>query len=167
MEIERRWLFNNVIIPGDIPLIKKGRYGQAYLNFNPELRIRWKRDEDNRITYKLCIKSKGLLERIEVEKDLTEEEFVLLLTVGGIDANDIILKNISIYKLQEYELTVADTDICRDTRFSYAEIEFPSIHEANTFIPPNWFGTEITYEQGRNMADYWMQTRGIRKNETA
>ena len=27
-----------------------------------------------------------------------------------------------------------------------AEVEFPSLEEANTFVPPEWFGEDVTFD---------------------
>lgn len=92
MEIERKWLFDTEIAPKDVKKIGEYFYNQAYLSVKPEFRIRSKRNvNEDKITYVLCIKSKGTLERIEVEKELTKEEFNQLIIVGNLKKEDLYI----------------------------------------------------------------------------
>ncbi|MGL4664797.1 MAG: CYTH domain-containing protein, partial [Clostridium butyricum] len=135
-------------------------YKQAYISINPEVRIRSRRkaDEDN-FTYALCIKSKGTLERIEVQKELTEKEFNELMVVGNIKEEDFIEKHFYKYSVNNHELTLGVTDIGRSTEFFYGEIEFNSSEDAISFTPPKWFGQEVTDDPQYKMSNFWQKTR--------
>jgi CYTH domain-containing protein len=160
MDIERKWLFDgSVIIPYDVPYIKRGKYNQAYLSIYPEVRI-WNQEDGGKISYKLCIKGKGTIERIEIERDLTKEEFEQLMDVGGLKEEDFIKKIIYVYDVNGHILVINFTDIDREnTGFIYGEIEFLSVEKANAFIPPSWFGKEVTNDPDYKMANYWQRTR--------
>ncbi len=160
-EVERKWLFDSVKAPYGINVLDEYLYGQAYISTNPEVRIRWKQKADGgRIFYKLCIKGKGTIERIEVEKELNKREFEQLMMVGNIKEEDFIKKHIYVYNINGYTLTIAATDIGRDTEFIYGEIEFnSSVQEAIAFEAPRWFGQEVTYRKDYKMANYWERTR--------
>ena len=60
MEIERKWLFDDLSV---MDLYKKQScvdYAQGYLSVNPEVRIRRKHVQGtDETTYKVCFKSKG------------------------------------------------------------------------------------------------------------
>ena len=160
MEVERKWLFDTEIAPKDVEKIGEYFYNQAYLSTKPEFRIRSKRNiYEEEITYVLCIKSKGTLERIEVEKELTKEEFNQLMIVRNLKEEDFIHKHVYVYDVEGYQLTLGNADIGRSTEFIYGEIEFKSVQEANNFIAPKWFGKEVTDDINYKMANYWENTR--------
>lgn len=174
MEIERKWLFDMKSVPIEKSPVKV-IYKQAYLSVEPEVRIRAKRTEGNKRypmyqnvacesdTYMLCIKGDGLLTRIEVQKELTEEEFKQLKEVGKLSDKDFIHK--SHYEIpidfnnKRYILTVGEVDSDRSFAFAYGEIEFESEAEAQAFEPPIWFGKEVTYDASYKMKNYWKRTR--------
>ena len=160
MEIERKWLFNSTKAPENIKVLGEYFYSQAYLSVNPEFRIRSRRNAGEEITtYVLCIKSKGTLERIEVQKKLTEEEFKQLMIVGNLKEEDFIHKHVFTYDVEGKRLTLGNADIGRDTEFIYGEIEFKSKEEAENFKAPDWFGKEVTEDLNYKMANYWQKTR--------
>jgi len=160
MEVERKWLFNdmeacNILITRDEFI-----YDQAYVSVSPEFRIRRKkRIHDMKYTYLLCIKSKGALERIEIEKELSKLEFEQLMQVGDIKEQEFIKKHFYILSIGKYELSTGVVDLHTDNEFIYGEIEFPTVEEAQAFIPPDWFGREVTNEAEYKMANYWKKTR--------
>lgn len=160
MKIERKWLFNNIEVPKNYKIVEKSLYWQAYLSTEPELRIRAKKDISSKnMTYKLCIKSKGTIEREEIEKDLTKEEFRSLMLIGNLTMNNFISKMCVIYKIDDKKLTISLVDGDRSTSFCYGEIEFLSVEEANAFVVPDWFGKEVTDDNRYKMAEYWKRTR--------
>ncbi|MDO5516214.1 MAG: CYTH domain-containing protein [Clostridium sp.] len=163
MEIERKWIFDNEKAPENIEVMGEYFYNQAYLSIDPEVRIRkrLKAGEKNE-TYALCIKSKGSLERIEVQKELTEKEFSELMIVGKLKEEDFIRKHFYRYKIGQYELTLGRVDSGRKTEFCYGEIEFSSKDEAESFKAPDWFGREVTDDKNFKMCSYWQRTREIK-----
>lgn len=164
MEIERKWLFNSEKAPQDIEIMGEYFYGQAYLSIDPEVRIRRRlKAGEKEETYALCIKSKGNLERIEVQKDLTEKEFSELMIVGKLEEEDFIKKHFYRYKVGEYQLTLGRVDSGRSTEFCYGEIEFSSKDEAENFKAPDWFGREVTNDKNFKMCSYWQRTRKLNK----
>lgn len=160
-EVERKWLFDSVRAPYDIKLLGEYLYTQAYISIDPEVRIRSKQEANGgKISYKLCIKGKGSIERIEVEKELNQREFEQLMMVGNIKEVDFIKKHTYVYNVNGYTLTIVKTDIGRDTEFIYGEIEFnSSVQEAIAFEAPRWFGQEVTYRKDYKMVNYWERTR--------
>ena len=160
MEIERKWLFKSIAAPEGTTVLGEYFYKQAYISINPEVRIRARRaaGEDN-FTYALCIKSKGSIERIEVQKELTEKEFHELMIVGNINEDDFITKHFYRYVVNRHELTLGAADIGKPTEFFYGEIEFNSVEEADAFTAPDWFGEEVTYDPQYRMSNFWERTR--------
>ena len=144
MEIERKYLIED---PGKLPQNYQDfpfhEIEQAYLCTNPVVRIR-REDEQYYLTYK----SKGLLAREEYNLPLTKEAYEHLLP----KADGIILqkRRINIPLIRDlsprHELTI-ELDIFSGEYqgLILAEVEFPSIEEAESFTPPEWFGRDVTF----------------------
>lgn len=151
-EIERKWLMNGF---PRLKIIKEFIITQGYLSIDPELRVRKKENTINRyMNHKLTIKGNGDLKRIEVEKDISFEEYNQLKTMVP---GDMIRKDYRVYDYNGFKLEISSVDF---GSFYYAEIEFKSEEEANAFIAPDWFGEEITYDKSYKMKNYF-----TRKNE--
>ena len=132
---------------------------QSYLSLTLELRIRRYEDliHGTPDHYDRTLKSEGTLAREEIIKDLTPDEYNILLEMtGGLPP---IAKGHKTFDWQGYTLEYSVVDAERGGGFSYAEIEFPSVEEANAFVPPPWFGEETTEQQTFRMKTYWRDTR--------
>ena len=151
-EIERK--FTVQTLPPFLDSCQFHLIEQAYLNTDPVVRIR-RQDDAFYLTYK----GKGLLAREEYNLPLNEESYYHLREKA--DGNIITKKRYLIplpqpsYKehdsLSEQErntpLTI-ELDVF-DAPFApliIAEVEFPSEHAANAFLPPSWFGLDVTYD---------------------
>jgi CYTH domain-containing protein len=136
MEIERKYLLKE--IPANLSDYPCRQIEQAYLSTNPVLRIR-RLDEDYILTYK----SSGLLARQEVELPLTKESYAHLLSKAD---GTIISK--SRYVIPLNDTLKIELDLFHDSLegFIMAEVEFPSLEEANSFVPPAWFLKDVTMD---------------------
>ena len=135
MEIERKFLIDN--LPSGLEGYPCHRIEQAYLCTDPVLRIR-RKDEVFILTYK----GAGFLKRVEHEFPLTKEAYDHLLEKA--DGNRIMKNRYLIpYTPYTVELDVFDPPFAP---LVLAEVEFPSEEEAEQFIPPDWFGEEVTYD---------------------
>ena len=146
MEIERKFLIKD--LPKDLTSYPCSQIEQAYLNENPVLRIR-RKDDDYILTYK----SKGMMAREESEFPLTKEAYEHLRTKAD---GKIISKTRYFIPLAPHtiELDVFHGDM---GPLIMAEVEFASIEEANVFLPPDWFGQDVTMDRryhNVNMALY-------------
>lgn len=154
MEIERKWLLSE--LPND-DIWKPIRHSiiyQSYLNINPEVRIREKDIFGGDIDYKLTIKGNGDLTRTEVEKSITKKEYVELWELIN---KTPIKKEYFRYKLED-ELVLECSLV--DNTFFYAEIEFESKEQANTFVFPKEIkAIEITDNKFYKMKNYWGRTK--------
>lgn len=133
IEIEKKFLVN--YIP-DLKDCKCFYIKQGYISTNPVLRIRQKDEK-----YIFTFKGKGDISREEIEKEITKEEFDnLWLKIEG----QPIIKSRYIIPLENgliAELDIYDGNL---KGFKNVEVEFDSIEEAENFIPPDWFGEDIT-----------------------
>lgn len=135
MEIERKFLVS--AIPEDIESYPHSEIEQAYLNEQPVLRIR-RRDDAFILTYK----SKGMMVRQEHEFPLTQEAYEHLRSKA--DGNVITKTRYCIpYGSHSIELDVFHNQMAP---LVMAEVEFASTAEAEAFVRPSWFTTEVTYD---------------------
>ena len=146
MEIERKFLIKD--LPKDLTSYPCSQIEQAYLNENPVLRIR-RKDDDYILTYK----SKGMMAREESEFPLTKEAYEHLRTKAD---GKIIRKTRYVIPLAPHTI---ELDVFHGAMepLIMAEVEFASIEEANVFLPPDWFGQDVTMDRryhNVNMALY-------------
>lgn len=134
MEIERKYLVT--YLPENLENYEKKRISQGYICTNPVVRIRRSNDD-----YFLTYKSKGLMAREEYEMPLTAEAFEHMLP----KIDGILIDKIR-YMIPLDEKYVAELDIFQGTLapLRLVEVEFESIEEANVFVPPAWFGDDVT-----------------------
>ena len=135
MEIERKFLI--LRLPEHLDDYPKQRIEQAYLSADPVVRIR--RLDD---AYILTCKGEGLLTREEREMPLSAAAYRRLLpkaegTVIEKDRYRILCGPYTI-ELDVFGGALAPLVL--------AEVEFPTEGEAAAFQPPDWFGTEVTYD---------------------
>ena len=148
MEIERKFLVDSQDLPDNYNAYPFRQLEQGYISTSPSIRIR---KDDER--YILTCKGKGLFKREEFELLLTKEEFDHLKT--KVEGNWIKKRRyflpvhpdgtIETDPLAKAELTI-ELDIF-DAPFApliYAEVEFSTVEEAHAFIPPKWFGKDVT-----------------------
>jgi adenylate cyclase len=137
-EIERKFLLSR--IPEDVEVRKREAIRQGYVAIGvdgTEVRLR---DRDG--VYTQTIKSKGDLVRGELEANITEEQFT---TWWPATAGKRIEK--IRYSIAYGEHTIELDDFGGALRgMLMAEVEFASATEADTFEPPSWFISEVTYD---------------------
>lgn len=156
MEIERK--FKLIEFPS-LPEVAFLDQWQGYLATEPEVRIRRTENHTEGVeTYILCIKSVGDLVRHEVETEITREQFEELASMLDYP---LIHKELHACRLPDGH--VMECSRVDDGAFSYAEVEFASVEEANAWIPPEWLGREMTYEKGFKMRQYWSD-RSLARN---
>lgn len=135
MEIERKYLIHT--IPFDLTAYPHHEIEQAYLNTEPVLRIR--RQDD---VYYLTYKSKGLLAREEYNLPLNAEAYAHLLE--KVDGN-ILTKTRYEIPLGDHLTIELDIFHGKFDGLILAEVEFPTLEEAEQFTPPDFFGTDVTF----------------------
>lgn len=136
MEIERKFLIKE--LPENLEQYKSASLEQGYISTGPTIRIR--RHDDR---YILTCKGSGTLSREEFELEITESKFLHLKTKT--EGNWI--KKTRYFIPIENNLTI-ELDIFSEpfAPLCYAEVEFPDEATAKAFIPPEWFGEDVTYQ---------------------
>lgn len=134
MEIERKYLIRR--LPENLSQYQCKKIAQGYICTNPVVRIRKSDDE-----YYLTYKSKGLMAREEYNLPLTPEGYEHMLP--KIDGR-LIEKSRYLIPLEgklTAELDIFEGDLAP---LIIVEVEFDSLDAANSFIPPEWFGEDVT-----------------------
>lgn len=135
MEIERKYLIRK--LPESLEQYQYHLIEQAYLCTSPVVRIR-RQDNDYILTYK----GKGMLAREEYNLPLTKEGYEHMLPKA--DGNILTKKR---YLIPLSESLTAELDIF-EGKFAglmLVEVEFPDEGAAECFLPPEWFGEEVTF----------------------
>ena len=135
MEIERKFLIHT--LPENMNSYPHKEIEQGYLSRNPVVRIR--RSDD---TYILTCKGQGMMVREEFELPLTKESFEHLKP-----KTDGIFIEKTRYLIPHTDTLTIELDIFHGklAPLVLAEVEFSNVDEANAFIPPAWFGEDVTY----------------------
>ena len=135
MEIERKYLVSR--LPDHLDSYPCRIIEQGYLNTDPVVRIR--RDNNK---YELTYKSKGFMSRMEYNLPLNQESYEHLLS--KIDGRLIKKKR---YMIPLSGRLTAELDIFEGelAPLILVEVEFSSEEEANSFLPPEWFGEDVTF----------------------
>ena len=146
MEIERKYLVRR--LPDDLSKYEAKKIAQGYLCTDPVVRIR--RSNDN---YYMTYKGDGLMVREEYNLPLTREAYEHLLPkIDGL----LIAK--TRYLIPLTDRLTAELDVFEGvlSALTLVEVEFDSVEEANTFVPPEWFGEDVT-ESGKYHNSYLSQ----------
>ena len=135
MEIERKYLIKT--LPQNLEQYPCKQIEQGYLCTDPVVRIR--RSDDK---YTLTYKGRGLMVREEYNLPLNAEAFSHLRE--KIDGILIRKRRYLIPYAEKYtiELDIFDGELAP---LILAEVEFPSEEKANAFVPPEWFGEDVTF----------------------
>lgn len=136
MEIERKFLIS--ALPEHLSDYPCHKIEQAYLCTDPVIRIR---RQDN--SYILTYKSEGMLSHEECNLPLTADAYEHLKPKA-----DGILISKRRYCIPFGKHTI-ELDIFEGETapLILAEVEFPTVEEAEAFLPPEWFAEDVTYCQ--------------------
>lgn len=146
MEIERKYLIAKM--PGHLEHYEARHISQGYLCTSPVVRIR--RSDD---TYSLTYKGDGLLAREEYNLPLTAEAYAHLR-----EKTDGLMIEKTRYLIPLPGGLTAELDVFAGALapLTLVEVEFDSVEAADTFVPPDWFGEDVT-EDGRYHNSYLSQ----------
>lgn len=135
LEIERKW--RPECLPDKIAEYPHREIAQAYLCTGPVVRVR--QDGD---TYCLTLKGEGLMTREEYNFPLKRETYEHLLK----KTDGLLLRK------TRYRIPLPDTAFTAELDVFHGayegllllEVEFPDLESAGRFLPPDWFGMEVT-----------------------
>lgn len=137
MEIEKKYLLK------ELPELEKyecHKIEQAYLCTDPVVRVR---REDDR--YYMTYKGSGMMAREEYNLPLNPAAYEHLSAKA--DGNIISKKRYLIPLEQESLMAEVDVFEAPFAPLVMAEVEFASREQAGEFVPPEWFGEEVTFDR--------------------
>ena len=135
MEIERKFTVKK--LPDGLEGYPFHIIEQAYLNTDPVVRIR---REDDR--YYMTYKGNGLMAREEYNLPLNRSSYEHLLPKAD---GSVISKKRWLIPLPPYTVEL-DVFAPPFAPLIIAEVEFPSVEEAERFVPPDWFRQDVTQD---------------------
>ncbi|HJC57824.1 MAG TPA: CYTH domain-containing protein [Candidatus Eisenbergiella intestinipullorum] len=135
MEIERK--FTVRALPDDLGQYPCRLLEQGYLNTDPVVRVR--RDGDE---YYLTYKGKGLMAREEYNLPLTEKAYHHLIQKAD---GRIIQKRRYLIPCGSHTIEL-DVFLGSLSPLVIAEVEFSSLEDAQSFLPPDWFLEDVTMD---------------------
>lgn len=135
MEIERKYLIHE--LPENLTDYPFKQIEQGYLCTSPVVRIR--RSDDK---YILTYKGSGLMMREEYNLPLTKEGYEHLKPKA-----DGILITKKRYLIPLTDKLTIELDIFENelAPLMLAEVEFETREDADHFVPPEWFGEDVTF----------------------
>ncbi len=135
LEIERKYLIAS--LPPDLGQYPCVHIEQGYLNTDPVVRIRRSGD-----AYTLTYKGKGFMVREEYNLPLTQQAFLHLR-----EKIDGILIEKRRYRIPWQDRYTIELDIFEGklAPLQLAEVEFETEADADAFVPPDWFGKDVTF----------------------
>lgn len=136
MEIERKYKIEH--LPEHYTSYPFHQIEQGYLCSDPVVRVR-REDEKFYITYK----SKGLLSREEYNLPLTKDAYHHLIQKAD---GHILTKKRYFIPIEHTDLVI-ELDVFEGTfkGLVLAEVEFPSLEAAESFVAPSWFSKDVTF----------------------
>lgn len=144
MEHERRFYPSPCMLPIDYPTFPKLLIEQGYLEDEPRTRLRDECDEFDVHTYLLTRKSGGGISREEDETEISKDAF----KIGWQKRTCDLQKTRYYYPLENgtAQINIFHAVSRTGTLDTYIqiEVEFGSHKEAIDFVPPEWFGEEVT-----------------------
>ncbi len=146
MEIERKFQINRK--PGELNQYRKKEIEQGYLCTKPVVRIR-KSNEDYYLTYKSRLNmeekpGKTALSCEEVERPLSREAYLHLRNKTD---NHLITKTRYLIPIEGNYTAELDVFHGLLEGLVFVEVEFPSEEAAAAFIPPDWFGKDVSFDK--------------------
>lgn len=138
MEIERKYLIENTaVLPFSLIDYPCLLIEQGYLCTDPVVRVRRQNDD-----YYLTYKSSGLMAREEYNLPLNADAYHhLIAKADGI----VITKKRYLIPLEGNLTAELDVFEGKYAGLCIVEVEFETVDDANAFIPPSWFGEDVTF----------------------
>lgn len=144
MEIERKYMICE--LPNHLNEYRSLKLEQGYLCNDPIIRIR-KSNEDYYMTYKskygLKQNPQAAIINHEVELMLTKDAYELLRTKTE---GYMVYKTRYLIPIQDGLKAELDVFEGQLTGLIIVEVEFPDEETADSFIPPAWFGKELSMD---------------------
>jgi len=158
LEIERKYLLEissqQLIEQGIIQPQSQHRIEQTYIAMDVDQELRVRRIKDTatgNYSYTHTFKNGVGLAREEVEYEITQVIYDQVMTAFGFVP---LTKDRITAKWND---VIVEIDIYDQVDFVVVEVEFESMDAANEFVPPTWFGEEISFNKKYSNKAVWKQ----------
>jgi len=152
MEIEKKYLVSR--LPEQLERYPAARISQCYISRDPVIRLRASKQlgyegENERIpeeetVYVLTVKGRGLTVRTEYELPLLKEQYENLLPKAEEGSVEKVRHRVGLKNDLTAELDIFEG---RLAGLMLVEVEFESIKEMQEFVPPSWFGADVSSDE--------------------
>lgn len=156
MEIERKFLLpeypEQLFQEGELKVLSEQMIDQTYLAIDggEELRVRKLRDlRTGEVTYTHTYKNGKGISREEIEYGISEGLYVQL--TEALRLIPLIKKRIT----ADWNGVTVEIDVYTQLELSVLEVEFDSLAEAEAFVPPDWFGRDVSEERQYSNKVVW------------
>lgn len=156
LEIERKFLLpeypKSLIEEGILTLIKEQVIDQTYLALDKDQELRVRRIKDlstGDISYTHTFKRGFGLAREEVEYPISDGIYEQMIHSRG--AIPLVKKRTTL----KWNDAVLEIDDYHQIKLMVLEIEFDSEEEATSFVPPAWFGQDISTDKQYSNKKVW------------
>lgn len=157
-EIERRFEIDNV--PEMLDIQEMMIIEQTYLAVGEEqVRIRRTFNRRSDILCELTIKRGEGLIREEISEEIGSGTYKQLLSIS---LGKPVTKTRLVVKIDG---NIVEIDKFFDKNLIIAEIEFPNKFQAEAYIPPSWFGKEVTKKSEYSNMNLWKSINEEWRNE--
>ncbi len=138
LEIERKFLIDLAKLPFDLNSFAHAEILQGYIVCSADSAVRLRKKGEQ---FQITVKSGKGLTRNEHEGEISEKTFAALWPTT--EGKRIQKTRYVITGKEPFAITI---DVFHKSRegLVVAEVEFQSESQALSFIPPKWFGTEVT-----------------------
>lgn len=148
LEIERRFRIND--LPVDLDILKMYMIEQQYLVTGVEkVRIRKTTDTQNSV-YEITVKNGSGMVKEEKPVEITAPTYQALAKLSKYKPLEKVR-----YEVEYYGNIIEIDRFFHDANLIIAEVEFKTEQMANDFVPPDWFGQEITRKSIYNNHSLW------------
>lgn len=158
MEIERKFLLDRtpdeLIAQGAFNRLSQHRIDQTYLALDEQQEVRVRRlvDEDTgEVEYTHTFKQGNGMSREEIEYSITESIYEQLFRASGA---------VPLTKTRttgEWNGLTVELDRYDQLNLTVAEVEFDSMEDAEAFVPPDWFGEDISSKREYSNKKVWKE----------
>ncbi|GMK40637.1 CYTH domain-containing protein [Paenibacillus sp. CCS19] len=156
LEIERKFLLDRdpkqLVEEGTIIFLSEQRIEQTYLALDEQQEVRVRRLVDlatDEVNYTHTFKSGNGLMREEIEYSITASIYEQLMS--GRKLVPLTKNRIT----AQWGERVIEIDIYDQIQLTVLEVEFDSEDAALTFVPPAWFGKDISSERQYSNKKVW------------
>lgn len=154
LEIERRFRIND--LPVDLDILKMYMIEQQYLVTGMEkVRIR-KTTDTQSSSYELTVKHGNGMAKEENSLEISSATYQELAKLSKYKPLEKVR-----YEVDYYGNKVEIDRFFHDANLIIAEVEFKTEQMANDFVPPDWFGQEITRKSIYNNHSLWKSLNGV------